>query len=204
MGNDFKHRYCSVLALGVSLLCSVSLQAGVSVTTNTETKLTGWKLSQDGFEFELIQRLPDQTRAFFLARGFSKKVADDIALACVFQGIGRNTFKAGENKSISVDLRSWQVHTGAKMRAVKQKEQWDAEWGSQAVSTASRIAYRWATFPTQQTFEPVGDYNWGMISFDLPPGTRFDVHVRWTLNGKPQQAWVRDVQCPPDIHPEPQ
>jgi len=204
MGNDIKLCRCRALSLAIGVLFSASLQAGVSSTTNPETKLTGWKLSQDGFELELIQRLPDQTRAFFLARGFSQKLADDIALSCVFQGIGRNIFKSGENKSISVDLRNWQLQVGSKTRSIKQKEQWDAEWDGQAVSTASRIAYRWATFPTQQTFEPVGDYNWGMISFDLPPGTRFDVHVHWLLNGSPQQAWVRNVHCPADIHPEPQ
>ena len=195
-------RCCIAAVMGLCL--SLPLTAGVTISKDPDTALIGWKLNQGGFELELIQRLPDQTRAFFLARGFSPKVANDIALACVFQGIGRNTLKASEANSISVDLREWQLTSKGKNHSIKQKEQWEAEWSGADVARSSRLAYRWATFPTQQTYEPVGDYNWGMISFNLPPGTRFDVLVRWTLNGKPQQAWVRDVACAKDIHPEPQ
>jgi len=191
------------LATVLGLLGCPQAQATVTKTMDTETGLAGWKLSEGGFELELIQRLPDQTRAFFLGRGFSAVVADDIARSCVFQAIGRNRYGVSEHKSVSINLRQWLLKSDGRLHKVKLKEQWDSGWPKSAVSTASRIAFRWATFPTEQTFEPVGDYNWGMISFDLPPGTLFDLQVRWSVNGLEQQAWLQDLQCPADIHVTP-
>lgn len=60
---------------------------------------------------------------------------------------------------------------------------------------ASRLAFRWATFPTQQTFEQGGDYNWGMTSFGLPPGTIFDLHVFWMQGSQQKDLWIKSIQC---------
>lgn len=200
-GGTFKGHIESSLRVLITILglfaCHL-VQAEITKTTNFDSGLISWKFVKGGFELELIQRLPDQTRAFFLARGFSATVADDIARSCVFQAIGRNTFEISKGKSVSVNLHRWQIKSAGQFRPLKLKEQWDAQWPQAVVSPAARIAFRWATFPTEQTFEPVGDYNWGMISFALPPGSLFNLQVRWSVNGSEQQSWIQHLQCPSD------
>ena len=182
------------------LLIFISTQsvALVEKTVDSETLLKSWKLTEAPFSLELIQRLPDQTRAFFQARGFSSDIANNIATQCVLQTIGKNTSKAPKSKSITYDLHEWKIYINAKAQSIKFKELWDKEWAEGIVTKASRIAFRWATFPTQQSFDPGGDFNWGMISFGLPPGSTFDLEVLWKHNNQTHSQWIKQIECPAD------
>ncbi|EGV51069.1 hypothetical protein [Candidatus Endoriftia persephone] len=172
--------------------------ARVEKTVDPTTQLSSWKLSQAGLELKLVQRLPDQTRGFFQARGFSKTIADQIATHCVLQTIARNRASDAAAGAISIDLNEWRIRQGDKVRGLKLKESWDAEWGDDQVSAASRIAFRWATFPTRQTFEPAGDYNWGMTSFGPLPGSRFDLKVVWREGDEQKIVWIEALECAED------
>jgi len=183
------------------LLPALLAQAQAAVTRETdEYGLQSWHLEQGALSLKLIQRLPDQTRAFFLARGFPKAVADDIALSCVLQTIGRNRSTPDQPVSLGYDLHDWRLRLpDGSRRHIRFKEDWDAAWnGDPEIPQAARIAFRWATFPTTQQFEPGGDYNWGMTSFGLPPGSRFDLELQWQENGRPQSALIEDITCPQD------
>ncbi len=184
-----------------SLLLTVTGTQAVALvksTTDTETQLVSWTLTEHAFSLELIQRLPDQTRAFFQGRGFSNIVANDIATQCVLQSIGKNTSSNMDTGSISYNLEDWEIRNKSKTQGIKLKEQWDKEWSKNQVTPASRIAFRWATFPTQQSFNPGGDFNWGMISFGLSPGATFDLKVVWKQNNTTHSQWIRKIQCPTD------
>lgn len=174
------------------------VQAKLTVSTDPETKLHGWKLVDGNMELELLQRLPDQTRAFFLARGFPTEIADKIGKACVLQTIVRHRGEAGQAQPISVKLKEWLLKYQGTTRKIKLKEMWDQEWSEGQIKSPSRIAFRWATFPSEQTFHPSGDYNWGMISFNLPPGTKFDLNVKWTEGDKLHSGWIMNLQCAED------
>jgi len=184
-----------VLLLSVSALPAF---AKVTVETNPDAKLISYRFSQAGFKLDLIQRLPDQTRAFFMARGFPNAVANKIGLSCIFQGIGTNVSGVQNSTSIEVSLKDWKIHTGNDVTRIKMKETWDKEWLNADVSNASKIAYKWATFPSHQIFSNNGDYGWGMISFNLPPETVFDLEISWNQNTKTHKAWIRSLQCPSD------
>ncbi len=172
--------------------------AAVKLTENSTTQLQSWHLTKGDFSLKLIQRLPDQTRAFFQGRGFSKKIANDIALSCVFQAIGTNIGTIKNAESVSYSLKDWQVRVKQKIRKIKLKESWKEQWQKADVSSASKIAFTWATFPTKQRFAGAGDYGWGMISFDLPPETIFDLKVVWKQNNKLHHAWIHSLKCPED------
>ncbi len=187
------------LAITALILAGISPgQAETSVSKNPETGLVSWKLLEPGIDLTLAQRTPDQTRAFFLGRGFSRKVADDIATACVFQTIGKNPASGEGAQPLTIRLKEWRVIHKGQQRPVKLKEQWAQEWQGSDEKPAARLAFRWATFPTEQTFEPAGDYNWGMISFDLPPGERFDVLLVWHEGEQRKQTLLTGLQCPAD------
>lgn len=167
--------------------------AEVGRATDPETGLLSWTWREQGVSVELTQRLPDQTRAFFLGRGFAAAAADRIGLACVFQTVFRNDGKS----TVEYDLSDWSVLYQGERLPLRTREVWDPEWETQGIEQASRIAFRWALLPTVQRFEP-GDYNWGMTSFGLPPGERFDLMLLVNIGGRPVEGTVAGVICAPD------
>lgn len=197
-----KYSLLLLLLLMPACLTAGELEKTVNKTTDKETQLSAWKLSEGNFQLELIQRSPEQTRSFFQGRGFSAKVADDIATSCVFQTIGRNTEAENNTESVTVNLTEWRLATTDKQgekkqtNSIKLKEDWDKEWKGAHVSSASRIAFRWATYPTEQSFDPGGDFNWGMISFGPKPDMIFDLHIVWKQGDKTHDAWIKQMQCP--------
>ncbi|BAN69315.1 hypothetical protein [endosymbiont of unidentified scaly snail isolate Monju] len=167
--------------------------AATETGSDPQSGLRFWEWSQDGVSVRLVQRLPDQTRGFFLARGFRATEADRIARACVFQTIFRNDGA----RPVDFDLRDWRVlHQGRSSR-LRVREDWDALWPADTVSKAARIALRWSLLPTRQHFEP-GDYNWGMSAYGLAPGSRFDLRLVMHIGGQPVEALLPGIECPRD------
>lgn len=178
-------------------LCGAEVSRGVV----PETGLKFWEWRGEGALFRLTQRLPDQTRAFFLARGFSAGDADYIARQCVFQSMLKNVADAGKGP-LTYDLDEWRVSEGEHGHGLLTREHWDRLWQERNVATAQRIAFEWSLLPTQQSYLS-GDYNWGMTSYGLKPGTRFDLVFSWQMHGKPHSARIDGIECPADAHPEP-
>ena len=161
---------------------------------NPDSGLSRWRLSLPALQLELAQRLPDQTRGFFLARGFPAELADDYARSCVFQTIGRNT---GSTRPITLDTRLWRVRRNAREQPILSKEARLQAWSGKGLSPSAALAFRWATFPTEQTFQP-GDYNWGMIGFGPQPGETFDLMLVWFEADERKTYWIRQLSCAED------
>ena len=178
---------CAVLLLPGNAAASV--ERGV----DAETGLRSWVWREDGVVLHLVQRLPDQTRAFFQARGFTGAASDRIADACIFQTIFRNE----SEQPLSYSLDDWRVLHADERGNMMTRERWDAAWREGEASEAARIALRWALLPTRQRFEP-GDYNWGMSGFGLPPGAVFDLELVVRLGGERMTRTVDGIECAPD------
>ncbi len=181
-----------------ALLWAIPLLLGMSAAAvesgvDTETGLRSWEWREAGVSLRLVQRLPDQTRAFFQARGFSSAAADRIANACIFQTIFRNE----SEQPLSYLLDDWRIlHRGASGKLMT-RERWDAVWQEGEASQAARIALRWSLLPTRQRFEP-GDYNWGMTGFGLPSGSAFDLEMVLRLGGEKVTRTIDGIVCAPD------
>jgi len=183
------------LILTTPLLPCGPAQADLARSTNAITGLSSWELNDHALSLELVQRYPSQTAAFFIARGFTETAARELAESgCVFQTIGKNT---GPEKALNINLARWRVIVNGEERPLKLKKQWDAQWPKDAVTPAARIAFRWATFPTEQSFQP-GDYNWGMTTFGLPPGAVFDLKVTWREGDQAFSNIIPKLQCAED------
>ncbi len=200
----------SAIRFSGQLLPAVLLLAGAAVMADppvhrgvvAETGLRYWEWDGEGVLFRLTQRLPDQTRAYFMARGFAPDQADRIARRCVFQSMFKNTAVAGA-PSVTIDLADWRVrHAGRESRLLT-REQWRQNFPGSALPKAAAIALEWSLLPTQQEYAP-GDYNWGMSSYGLAPGTVFDLAFSWIREGRRLQGRLNGVECAADIHPEPQ
>ena len=184
----------------LSMLLSGTAAAELTTGTQAEDGLRFWRLTEDGMSLELVQRLPDQTRAFFQARGFSVEQADIIAGDCIFQTILRNT---GSKAAVSYDLNDWRVIVQGGGHGMNLKDEWDRQWQDLRVTESARIAFRWSFLPIRQRFEP-GDYNWGMTSYRLSPGKSFELEVAWQREGVRETARIPNVQCAPDVRSLPE
>ena len=186
--------HCLVLGLLSASALPGQLWAEVVVGVGEPTGLRTWEWREQGISIQLVQRTPDQTRAFFQGRGFSSGDADTIALACVFQTIFRNDGM----QPLTYDLNAWQITHHGDSFPLQTRERWEQKWLDRAVKPAARIAFRWSLLPTRQSFEP-GDYNWGMTSFGLPPGAAFDLSLILMVNGRSVSAEIPAVVCAPDL-----
>ncbi len=173
---------------------SAPAQAEVVTGVDTETGLKSWTWRSEGASVQLVQRLPDQTRAFFLGRGFPAHAADIVGRACVFQTIFRND----GSEPVSYDLDEWRVHHGHETMHLLVRDAWNKRWKAMGIDQSARIAFRWSLLPTRQRFEP-GDYNWGMTSFGLEPGERFDLALSVDLGGTPVAERIEAIECARDI-----
>ena len=131
--------------LGLFLGClSASCQAAGSITaTEEESGLASWEWRHAGVSVKLVQRLPDQTRAFFLGRGFIPTDADEIATACVLQTIFRNDGQL----SMAFDLDDWRLIHHGRPLPLQTRERWEKRWQYRDIDQAARIALRWSLLP---------------------------------------------------------
>ncbi len=169
------------------------VSAEVITSKEAQTGLSTWEWREAGVSMQLVQRLPDQTRAFFQGRGFTSKDSDIIGRACVFQTIFRNDGVA----PMAYDLDQWHLSYMGQNLPIQTRERWEKKWQVNGVSQAARIAFRWSLLPTRQRFES-GDYNWGMTSFGLPPGESFDLTLSVTLNGNSVTRTIPGIVCAVD------
>ena len=192
------------LATSLVVLLSVATPAAAVIHSGTDedARLPYWEIVDQGITLRLVQRLPDQTRGFFLARGFSAADSDLIAQSCVFQTVFKNISHRSDPSPVEYSLRDWVVHHAGRQRAMKTREDWREVWAARHAPRPAQIAFEWSLFPTRQVYR-AGDYNWGMSVFDLKPGSEFDLDVVWQQHGKRHSVRIKAVRCAPDIHPEP-
>lgn len=184
------------------LLTTAPVAAVVNTGTDDEARLPYWEIVEAGVSIRLVQRLPDQTRGFFQARGFPVEDSERIAQGCVFQTVFKNVSPPSAAVTIEYNLRDWVVLVAGERRGLKTREDWRKEWSARRVPPAAQLAFEWSLLPTRQTYR-AGDYNWGMTLFGLKPGAEFDLDVVWLHDGKPRSVRLNAVRCAPDIQLKP-
>ena len=192
-------RSARVCLVTMSLIMAMPVMAGeVKRSVNEENGLQGWHFSDSDIEIELVQRLPDQTRALLMNHKFSREVIEQMALSCMFQTIIRNTGKSAANRVVSIDLTEWRMLHDGKVRKLLMKEPLLDSWTDADADPAAKLVVRWGMFPTQQEYLP-GDYNWGLTAYGIPPGASFDLDVAWREGGALRRGEIKGVVCAPDV-----
>lgn len=174
------------------------LATDVQTGTDPDAQLPYWELRNPEMRLRLVQRLPDQSRAFFLARGFSSEHVELIARSCVFQTVFKNTSNLTTPSPLGYHLHDWTIHYKGTQRKMKVREDWKQEWQKRGVPMAAQLAFEWALYPTEQVYQP-GDYNWGMSVFNLEPGSVFDLDVVWHQSGKQHTGTIKGIECAADV-----
>ena len=93
-------------------------------------------------------------------------------------------------------LEDWSVAVDGDQRPLVSVFEWLNRLEAHGPDKAALGAFRWAQFPPEQEYEPGGDWNQGMLSAGLPPGSRFDLMARWSVGNKLFEGVLRDVECP--------
>jgi hypothetical protein len=168
-----------------------------------EARLPFWEVHNSHMSLRLVQRLPDQSRGFFQARGFTPPQSERIARSCIFQTVFKNLSNTTKPSPLTYNLKEWQIFYRGKKLALKTRADWKPEWRKLNATSAAQIAFEWSLLPTKQTYQ-AGDYNWGMTSFNLKPGSEFDLSVVWHQHDKRQEFIIKSIKCAPDIHLAPE
>lgn len=190
----------------IVVLFSVSLSTHANMLKtgkDEQARLPYWEVSNQYMSLRLVQRLPDQSRGYFQARGFTPDQSEFIARACVFQAVFKNNSHTTKPSPLQYDLKKWEVISGGKNTKPKTREDWKPFWQKQNASEPAKIAFEWSLLPTVQEYQP-GDFNWGMTAFGLKPGTPFDLQISWQQHGKQHKFQIKNMQCAADIHPDPE
>lgn len=196
------HRLLKTWAIVFCLAYHTAALSKVNTGTDESAQLPFWEIQHGMVNLRLVQRLPDQTRGFFEARGFNKTDSELIAQSCVFQTVFKNSAGQTSKDIVEYDIREWIVTHKGKQSKLITREEWEKEWQNRKVSKPARIAFEWALIPTRQKYQPQ-DYNWGMTMYGLKPGSQFDLELRWKENGSMVSTKVNNIKCAADISPEP-
>ncbi len=188
----------SGLALLLSTAATGSAAAKLSTGVDEQAQLPFWEISNAAMSLRLVQRLPDQTRGFFTARGFSSAHAEIIAQSCVFQTVFKNQSQQGTPSPLEYDLREWVIVVAGAKQGMKTREDWKTQWQQLNVALPAQLAFEWSLYPTRQVYQ-AGDYNWGMSMFNLKPGTAFDLKVVWRQHGRAHTETIFGMKCAPDV-----
>ena len=201
--NDMQIIFLAFLLTLVMMFSTRGIAVELTTGIDAQAQLPYWQIKDEGMSLRLVQRLPIQSRAFFLARGFNKQQVERIAQSCVFQTVFKNVSHETEQPApLTYNLREWVISHNGKYQGIKTREDWSVEWLAEKVATSVQLAFEWALYPTEQEYKP-GDYNWGMSVYDLKPGSKFDLKVVWHQFGKAHSAIIKNMQCAEDINPEP-
>ena len=189
----------------ISLAAAMPLSLPQTITTGTDEQamLPYWQYKDEGMSIRLIQRLPDQTRGYFVARGFTAEHAELIAQSCVFQTVFKNISDQGKPSAIVYNMENWIVTHNGKVGGMKTREKWAAQWQESNVAPPAKLAFEWGLLPTTQDYQP-SDYNWGMAIFDLAPASSFILKLTWQQYGEHRSVTIPNMQCAADIHADPE
>jgi len=157
-----------------------------------DTGIETWEIHQQGVALSLTQILPDQARAFYINRGFAAEAVEDYATSCVYMTVLRND---SAPSSVHFRLAGWSVASDDDTHPPLSVERWLERLATFQPSKSALLAFRWAQFPPEQTYQPGGDWNQGMLTMGLAPGVRFDLIARWDVAREPLEGVVKDVRC---------
>jgi hypothetical protein len=160
----------------VRLLVALGLLAAPGLSAHADGDIVWDHRSTQGAVVLTANPLGTASRtAFYTARGFTAAAIRPYAQACGFSFGMQN----GGRSTLYSRLADWHaVGADGMRRSLRLPQSWDAAWEKADVPQAARIAFRWAQFQAENTFEP-GDWIMGMATLDAPPSGPFRIVARY-------------------------
>ncbi|MCF8174823.1 MAG: hypothetical protein K9K30_06230 [Burkholderiaceae bacterium] len=135
-----------------------------------------------------------QRAAFYRARGFTATAIQPYAEACGFS-FGMSNIGMG---SVHTTLADWRA-IGSDGRRVRLRPpaKWDADWEKENVPESARIAFRWAQFQAENSFE-AGDWIMGMATLESPLPGNFRLIARYRDDKGSHEIVLDPLSCARD------
>lgn len=132
--------------------------------------------------------------AFYAARGFTATIIQPYAQACGFSFGMQN---AG-GLALTTRLADWAaVDVDGRRISLRLPETWDAQWEKAGVPQSARIAFRWAQFQAENSFEP-GDWIMGMATLESVPAAPFRLVARYHDHKGNHEIVLDKLECARD------
>ncbi len=132
--------------------------------------------------------------SFYEGRGFTSSAIEPYAQAC---GFSFGMLNEGD-KTIVTQLKSWRaMGADGEEISLRPPEEWEADWRDANIPEPARIAFRWAQFQSEITFEP-GDWIMGMATLASAPKPPFRILARYRDNQEDHELQLDQLHCADD------
>ncbi|MBT9614277.1 MAG: hypothetical protein IV108_13520 [Burkholderiales bacterium] len=153
------------------------------------------RITREGLDFYLSVRTPEQTNAFYSARGLPLIVVQEIAKSC-FLTVGLHNRRAD---TVWLDLGVWRFAdvNGREIKRVSLPE-WTTRWKAMQVPLAAQATFGWTQLPETRDMQP--DETVGGNVPVVPQQGEFTLTARFPTGaagmGKPIEISVPSLSCP--------
>ena len=155
------------------------------------------RITREGLDFYLSARTPEQTNAFYSARGLPRSAVQEIAKSC-FVTVG---LRNRRGDTVWLDLTTWRFvdANGQDIKRISLPE-WRSRWKNLNIPLAAQATFGWTQLPETRDLQPDEDVG-GNVPLIPPPG-EFTLIARFATgvagSGKPIEITVPKLTCPRD------
>ena len=159
------------------------------------------RITREGVDFFISARTPEQTSAFYSARGLPPVAVQEISKAC-FLTVGLHNRRTD---IVWLDLSAWRL-TDANGHAVARisRPEWTARWNALQVPLAAQSTFGWTQLP--ETRDMQADESVGGNVPIVPPAGKFTLIARFRTGangaGPPFEIIVPSLSCTPESAPK--
>lgn len=159
------------------------------------------QITRDGLDFSVSVRTPEQTNAFYAARGLPPRAVQEIANAC-FLTVSLHNRRAD---ILWLDLAAWDFADANGHQVARiSRSQWAARWRSLHVPLAAQSTFGWTQLPETRDMQP--DESVGGNVPIAPPAGKFTLTARFRTGmkgtGKPVEIKFPGLSCPHEGAPQ--
>ncbi|MBI5751427.1 MAG: hypothetical protein HZA59_04690 [Hydrogenophilales bacterium] len=155
------------------------------------------RITREGLDLYLSARTPEQTSAFYSARGLPPIAVQEIAKSC-FLTVGLHN---RGKETVWLNLATWRFAdaSGREIARISLPE-WRARWQALHLPLAAQATFGWTQLPETRDMQP--DENVGGNVPVVPPPGEFTLTARFPTGaagtGKPIEISVPGLSCPRD------
>lgn len=151
----------------------------------------------DGLAFGASTRTPEQTTAFYAARGFPEAMVRAIAATC-FVTVGMQNRR---DEVVWLELDQWRfIDAAGKPVPRIERPAWNQKWEAMGVPHSARATFGWTQLPESRDLQP-GEPVGGNVAVVAPKGV-FSLQARFrTASGKQIEFVAPGLTCPQGAAP---
>lgn len=177
------------------LVGTILLSVFVATTVRAEDDIAWNHRATQGAVTLTANPLSTESRtAFYSARGFTAETIRPYARVC---GLSFGMQNHG-TATLVTRLAEWHaIGADGKRISLRLPDAWDTQWEKAGVPQHAQIAFKWAQFQAENSFEP-GDWIMGMATLENVPIPPFRIIARYHDNKGKHEIILEKLECSRD------